>query len=412
MAAGFAYSGAMFIRHTVRISGSCAAFLLAVVGCGGGSSSPSTSVLASLSVSITYDTMHVGEVALARAEGRDESGGLMRIPEPTWTSSDPSVASVTYVGYVTALGVGTTRILATTLGKSAEVAVYVVPVPVAGVLLGPTAAVLEPNETLRLSAIPIDAAGRVLPDRAVAWLSSDTMVVQVSDDGLVTAVGPGVTSVSAISETVYASARIRVSGPAGPITKVTITPEAFSLSLGQTSQLGVILEDAEGDLATDRAVTWTSTAPNVVTVSATGVVQAIASGSAIIEAVSEGTRGTAAVVVVDPADAITIRVAEPVVNAIVGDTLRIVASAGARNPIARVHAKLFNRETDLRLESIAQGRAVAWVATMFLTDIHYGPYELVISAVDDKGNEGIATIAIIRGAREGNGGAKLPPRNK
>ena len=370
MAAGLAYCGAMFRRRAVPASGLCVV-VFQLVACGGGTSDPSTPVLATLSVSITKDTMRVGEAALAVAEGRDASGARMRIPEPTWTSSNPAVATVSYVGYVTAVGIGTTRILAATLGKAAEVTLHVVPTPVAGVLLGPTTAVLAPNETLRLSATPVDAAGRALAGRTVAWLSSDTMVVQVSEDGLVAAVGSGITSVSAISEDVYASARIRVSGPAGPVASVTVTPEAFSLSIGQTSQLAVVLEDAEGDLANDRAVTWTSSAPNVATVSAAGVVHAVAKGSATISASSEGRAGLAVVVVTDPADAVTIRVAEPVPNDIANDTLRVVASASAGKPIAGLRAKVVSREADLQLGPVGRG-ALAWLGPLNLTDLQYG----------------------------------------
>ncbi len=399
-------------KQTLRAAGLRTVLLAMLLACAGGGTNPPTPVLTSLTVSIGYDTMRIGEAALATAEGRDQSGAPMRVPGAVWWSSDASVATVSYVGYVNAVGLGATKIRATALGKAAEVTVHVLAIPVAGVVLSPTAVVLEPGGSSRLVATPIDAAGRALSERRVAWLSSDSTVVRVSDDGLVTAIGPGVTGVSAISETEYATARIRVSGPAGPVAKVTILPEAVSLLIGQTSQLDIRLEDVEGDLATGRSVAWTSTAPNVASVSATGVVQAIARGSAIIEAVSEGARGTAAIVVADPADAITIRVAAPVVNEIVSDTLLIVASVSARNPIAKVHAKVFNRETDLTYQSIAQGRALAWVGRVYLRDVRFGPYVLVISATDIKGNEGVATVAFIRGAREGNGGTTLPPRSK
>lgn len=396
----------------LRVSFLFQAWILTSMACGGGGSDPPSAVLTSFSVSITKDTMRVGEAALARVVARDQAGAAMPTPEVIWTSSDPSVASVSQVGFVNALATGTTKIVAAALGKSAEVTVIVVPTPVAGVLLSPTSGLLAPGESLRLLAVPLDAAGGVLNDRLVSWLSSDTTVVQVSQDGWVLAVSPGVTYVSAISESTYASARIRVSGPAGPVTKVTLIPEAVGLSLGEARQLGVILEDAEGDLASDRAVTWTSSAPNVATVSANGVVQALAPGSAVVEAVSEGGRGSATVVVLDPADAITVRVGDPVPNEIVGDTLRVVASASARHPIARVQARVSNREIDLQYGPLPSGHGSAWQGTLQLTDVHYGPYDLVVRAIDIKGNVGVLTVPITRGAREGQGGTRLPPRNK
>ena len=232
-----------FARCGLRAAWSCAAMslLACIAACGGGGSAgPSktqSQVLSSLAVAITYDTMRVSEVARATVEGRDQAGAAMRIPDPTWTSSNPSVATVTYVGIVTAVGLGTTSIVASSAGKQGEVTVHVVPIAVAGVLLGPDGLVLAPGESKRFVASAIDAAGRPLPDRKIDWLSSDERVAIVSDDGLVAAVGSGVMSVSALSEGIYASVTVRVTGPAGPVAIVTVNPTAASLAIGQTRQL-------------------------------------------------------------------------------------------------------------------------------------------------------------------------------
>jgi uncharacterized protein YjdB len=251
-----------------------------------------------------------------------------------------------------------------------------------------------------------------LPDRKVIWLSSDESVATVSDDGLVAAIGPGVMSVSALSEGVYASVTVRVSGPAGPVATVTVNPTAASLAIGETRQLSAILEDAEGDLATNRVVAWTSTAPNVASVSSSGMIQGLSVGTAIIGASSEGGRGSATIVVFDPRDAITVSVGDPVPGEIIGDTLTIVSFAKARNPIAKVHARVLSHETDLRLVPFgARGSILAWVGTLSMTAVHFGSQQLVITAFDDRGNQGIWTVPFTRGTRGGKG-AKLPPRNK
>jgi uncharacterized protein YjdB len=323
------------------------------------------------------------------------------------------VATVSYVGYVTAVGLGTARIAVTALGKSAEAEVQVVAIPVAGILLSPSSLVLAPGETLPLTAAAVDAAGRTLSERSLAWLSSDTSVAAVSAAGLLTGVAPGVASVSAVSEGVFASISVRVSGPAGAVARVTVSPGAASTAVGQTLQLGTTLEDAAGNLATNRPVTWTSTAPNVATVTPTGLVRALAPGRAVIEATSEGQRGSAAVVVVDPLDAVTVRISVPALNEVVSDTLRIYASVTARHPIATVHAKAFIRETDLRaVPAGALGKSIAWVGTMDMREVQYGPYEVVVTAIDVNGNEGIATVRFQRGPRDGGGGTGLPPRSK
>ena len=79
----------------------------------------------------------------------------------------------------------------------------------------------------------------------------------------------------------------------------------------------------------------------------------------------------------------------------------------------RVHARVLNHETDLHTKPVgARGNVLAWVGTLNVSAVHYGPNQLVITAFDDKGNEGIATVLFTRGTRDAKGGTRLPPRNK
>ena len=68
-------------------------------------------------------------------------------------------------------------------------------------------------------------------------------------------------------------------------TDISITPPAVqSLEIGDTYQLTAIITPST---ATNQNVTWSSSAPNVATVSATGLVTAIAGGEAVITARTE-----------------------------------------------------------------------------------------------------------------------------
>jgi uncharacterized protein YjdB len=85
--------------------------------------------------------------------------------------------------------------------------------------------------------------------------------------------------------------------PPAPVATVTVSPRTQTLSVGQTATLTAALADAAGQPITGRPVTWTSNDQAVATVSATGLVTAVAEGSAQIDALSEGKYGTAVVVV-------------------------------------------------------------------------------------------------------------------
>src|SRR6266498_1491006 len=79
---------------------------------------------------------------------------------------------------------------------------------------------------------------------------------------------------------------------AGRVESVAVVPPAAGLAIGAVLQLRAILRDAEGDVVTNREVTWTSDAPAVASASPAGLVTAVAVGVAIITATSEGRSGT------------------------------------------------------------------------------------------------------------------------
>jgi hypothetical protein len=87
--------------------------------------------------------------------------------------------------------------------------------------------------------------------------------------------------------------------PAAVVHSVTVTPASVSLSIGQNVTL-VAQVNADAGLA--RTVTWASTNAAVATVSSAGVVQAVASGTAVITATStaDPTVAGAASIIVAP----------------------------------------------------------------------------------------------------------------
>lgn len=79
--------------------------------------------------------------------------------------------------------------------------------------------------------------------------------------------------------------------PSTPVASVTVSPgPSIDLAVGATIQLTATARDAQGDVLSGRAISWSSTAAGVATVS-NGLVTAIAAGSAQIRATSEGKSG-------------------------------------------------------------------------------------------------------------------------
>jgi hypothetical protein len=182
------------------------------------------------------------------------------------------------------------------------------------------------------------------------------------------------------------------------VASVLVDPPADSLSPGQTAQLAATTFDGVGDTLTGRVVQWSSTAPNVATVSATGLVTAVAPGLSIIEATSGDGVGNAVFIVAGAiAPGVHIVISMPAAGRTVGDTLSIVASAKSVNPIAGVVATVGIRDLPLALTPIGPaGLYVAWTGKMLLSGMEYGPMEVVLKATDSKNVFGLDSVAFTR----------------
>ena len=93
-------------------------------------------------------------------------------------------------------------------------------------------------------------------------------------------------------------------GSTGPpqqptVVSVVVTPSGATLeSIGETLQLNASALDVIGNTIPDKTFTWLSSNENSVTVSSSGLVTAVAVGSATITATTDGVSGTAFVIVV------------------------------------------------------------------------------------------------------------------
>ena len=154
------------------------------------------------------------------------------------------------------------------------------------------------GQTAQLVAEPLDAQGKVLSGRSVAWSSSRPNVATVSATGTITALSPGNTIITANVEGKSGVGAITVA--ASPVVSVAVSPTSATLTVGQTVQLGAQPRDASGRSLAGRTVTWSTNRSDVATVTSTGIVTAVSAGTATITASSEGRTATATMVVQPP----------------------------------------------------------------------------------------------------------------
>lgn len=170
------------------------------------------------------------------------------------------------------------------------------PAPVATVSITPASVTLRPGATAQLSAATLDAAGAPLSGRTVTWRSGTPDVATVGSTGLVTAVAVGTTQITAESESRTGTATVIVQAA---VARVAMDTTAASLVPGQTLQLQAVGLSAAGDSLKDRTTTWTTDAAAVATISASGLLTAVAPGSVVATATIEGQTATRRITVRD-----------------------------------------------------------------------------------------------------------------
>jgi len=251
---------------------------------------------------------------------------------------------------------------------------------VATVEVAPPTATVAIGATVTLTASALDASGTVLSGRKVVWAVADSNLATVSSTGVVTGRRVGKVPVAASVEGKSAVAQIDVLPV--PVVAVRVSPSSRDLTVGETAQLNAEPLDAQGNVLSGRSVAWSSSRPNVATVSATGAVTALAPGNAIITATVER-KSSVGAITVSAAPVASVAVSPTSATLIVGQTVQLGA-----------------QPRDASGRSLA-GRTVTWatnrsdIATVTSTGIvaAVSPGTATITASSD-GRTGTATMVV------------------
>jgi len=257
--------------------------------------------VAAVTVSPSSASLFVGQTMQLGATTTDSVGNVLSGRTVTWTSSNPSVATVNGSGLAGAVAVGSATITATSEGRTGTAVISVSNVPVATVSVSPASASVLAGQTVQLAATTRDASGNVLTGRSIVWTSSNGSVATVSGSGLVTGVTAGSATITATSEGQSGTGTVSVSNV--PVATVTVSPASASVQVGQTAQLAATTRDGSGNVLTGRTIVWASGNGSMASVNGSGLVTGVTAGSATITATSEGQSGSAAMTVTSPAPA-------------------------------------------------------------------------------------------------------------
>jgi uncharacterized protein YjdB len=192
---------------------------------------------------------------------------------------------------------------------------------VESVTVTPSTATVAVGATLTLGATLRDSDGDAMPGVRVLWTSEDATIASVSQTGVVTGVGVGSVLIAASARGKDAFARLTIT-PA-PVATVRLSAANQALFVGDAVRLSAETLDGAGN-ALGRPVTWSTSNEAVASVTADGLVSAIAPGGAIITAASEG-RSAVASITVSPIAVASISVSPEDNDVVVGQTTQLTA---------------------------------------------------------------------------------------
>ncbi|HET7552686.1 MAG TPA: Ig-like domain-containing protein [Gemmatimonadaceae bacterium] len=266
-----------------------------LASCGKDSTGVQLGGVASVAVSPAADTVYIGSSTTLTATPEDADGNALTGREIFWHSEHPDIAVVTDEGAVTGVVPGEVRIAASVEGVAGYSTVTVLPKPPASLELSSNSLALTVGQESRLGATVRDADGGVLSGAPVDWKSSNANVATVDGSGLVHGVGAGSATITATSGSVKDEATVTVSPV--PANAVVVSPGEATLFVGETVSLKATVTDANGDPLSGRPISWSTSSGSVASVSTSGVVTAVAPGTATITATSEGKSGKSTITV-------------------------------------------------------------------------------------------------------------------
>jgi uncharacterized protein YjdB len=272
-----------------------AAFLALVAACGGGGGGEPVRTVTAVTVSSPTSNPKQGDTVQLTAVARDQFGDVMPGTTASWSSSAPSVATVSSTGLLQALAGGSVTVTATISNVAGTLALTITPRVTTTVTVSSPTASPSVGETVQLTVVARDQFGDVLAGKTATWSTSDAKVATVSPTGLLQAVAPGTVMATATIDGLPGSLALTVMP--GTVASVTVSAPTLTPNEGDTVQLTATARDQFGNSVLGVTATWSVSDAALAAVSATGLLQPYATGTVQARATMAGVSGTVSLTV-------------------------------------------------------------------------------------------------------------------
>ncbi len=257
---------------------------------------------------------------------------------PSWKSSSSTIASVNTYGKITAKKAGTATITAKIKNGEASCKITV---KKTSLTLSNTRISIERGDTYRLSASTSNSS-------MVSWKSSKKSIATVDENGIVTGIKPGETTITATADGTSKTCIITVKKPT-----IHLSQSKIKLYRKQSAKLSATVSSKVKPA-------WKSNKSSVAKVDENGTVTAVKHGTAVITATVDGVSKSCEVIVEPPA----INLSKTNLELTVGSTEKLIATVASGNPVtwSTSNENILSVTSDGMITAWQKGRAYVYAS--------------------------------------------------
>jgi uncharacterized protein YjdB len=215
------------------------------------------------------------------ARGTFNNGVTRTLDGLTWSSDDETIASISNIGLVTAVGQGQTSLRATKDDINAAFTLTVTSAILQSINIQLSDASIALGTTTQALALGTFSDGATVEVNAT-WMSSNALIASIDEQGQITGAGIGQSVISASSGNISSTSNPTITITDATVVNIETSPTFTSIPLGLEESLGATLIFSDNSTQPATNATWQTSDSSVATV-------ATSNGEVTITAVSVGT---------------------------------------------------------------------------------------------------------------------------
>jgi trimeric autotransporter adhesin len=248
--------------------------------------------LTSISVTPATPSIALGTTQQFTAVGNFDDGSTQWLQSLTWSSSSSSIATVDSTGLTTSVGTGVATITAGAGSVSGTASLTISGATLISIAVTPANSTMAVGTTKQFNATGTFSDSSTQDVTAsVVWTSSNPAAATINNQGLLTSVATGSSTIKADFGAISGSTGLTVS--TARLVSISISPANPRIARGTSIKFSATGTFSDGSTATNLSgVSWKSSKPNIASIRGSGLTHGKKGGTVTISASASGVTGT------------------------------------------------------------------------------------------------------------------------